>query len=172
MLWCYQQLAAHLEAEGARVLRSDAVGPVPRSGTGGSGGRSVWWHGAVAVVTDGHSLLADDGLDLGEEWLFTVGRPDLVVADRGFAAAAAAAGHETIACADLDAVALEVAARQGLAIVVVPVDDCCAPAAYSSLVERLTQPVAVPAARPVPGGPGGGGESHSTTPAPGAYAAP
>jgi hypothetical protein len=107
------------------------------------------------VVTDGASVLADDGRGAAEEWLFAVGRPDLVIADHGFAAAALAAGHETIAFADLDAVVLGVAARRDRPVWLVPLDDRRPPEAYSPIVAELTAP-----------GP------HSTTPAPGTYAAP
>jgi hypothetical protein len=128
------------------VLAYEAFGPF-------AGGRSLWWIDGVAVVTDGLGILADDGLVAGPEWLFAVGRPDLVVADRGFAGAALAAGHETVAFADLDAAVFGVAARRGQPVRLVPVDERRPPEAYRSIVGALTAP-----------GP------HSTTPAPGTYA--
>ena len=48
----------------------------------GPAGRRVRWVDGVAVLTDGARLLADDSVDAAEEWLFTLARPDLVVADR------------------------------------------------------------------------------------------
>jgi len=179
MLGWYQELAAHLEAAGATVLRSNAASAVAPT-AGRPSARSVWWVGGVAVVTDGRSIRADDGLGLTEDWLFGVGRPDLVVADRGFAAAAAAAGHPTLVPADLDAVALEVAARRGAPVVTIPVDCGRPPEAYRALLgllvarlggagppERL-EALAGPRPEPDPGM----RLPHSTTPTTGAYAAP
>jgi hypothetical protein len=84
-----------------------------------------------------------------------VGRPEIVVADRGFAAAALGAGLETVAFADLDAAVLGVAARRDHPVRLVPLDERRPPEAYAPIVAVLTAP------RP-----------HSTTPAPDAYAAP
>ena len=92
----------------------------------------------MAVVTDGVSLLADPTARCADDWLFAVGRPDLVVADRGFAAAAVGAGLETIAFADVDAVVLGVAARRDRPVRVIPLDEQRPPGAYEPLVEALT----------------------------------
>lgn len=188
MLGCYQELARVLAGAGATVLRSNA--PAPERGTAAHSAPSIWWVGGVAVVTDGRSLRADDGAPqtdhrsaLAGDWLFGVGRPDLVIADRGFAAAAAAAGHRTVAPADVDAVALEVVARRGAPVTIVPLDCGRPPEAYAPLVALLTTRLTGLEARPGGGGPSvGGGPSggdprtgrppHSTTPPPGAYAAP
>jgi hypothetical protein len=106
--------------------------------------RRVWWVDGVAVVTDGESLLADASVAAAEEWLFVLSRPDLVVADRTFAGSALATGLEVVALADLDAVALAVAAWRGLAVRVTPLDQHRAPAAYEPLLgvleEALRQP--------------------------------
>ena len=96
----------------------------------GPGGRRVRWIDHVAVLTDGAALLADVSVEATEEWLFTLARPDLVVADHLFAGVASACGIEVVAFADLDAVALAVAAWQGRAVRVVPLDDRRPPAAY------------------------------------------
>lgn len=189
MLGCYQALVPLLGAAGATVLRSNA--PANRAATGVAGSApSIWWVGGVAVVTDGRSLRADDGIrfmddrsGLADDWLFGVGRPDLVVADRGFAAAAVAAGNRTIAPADVDAVALAVVARRGAPVTTIPLDCGRPPEAYAPLVTlltaRLTGLEADPNADPDPGdaggrsnGAGAGRTPHSTTPSPGAYAAP
>lgn len=164
LLGCYQELARHLGIAGARILRSNAPRPdasVP------SANRAVWWVGDVAVATDGRSLRADDGAGLPAEWLFGVGRPALVVADRGFAAAAIAAKLPTLAFADLDAVALGVMAGRGGPVTAVPLDCGRPPEAYEAMVALLTA-----ALRPVAHSPGEARLPHSTTPAPGAYAAP
>ncbi|HEU5300761.1 MAG TPA: phosphatase [Acidimicrobiia bacterium] len=189
MLGCYQELAHLLTAAGATVLRSNA----PAHGSAAGAERSpwsIWWVGGVAVATDGRALRADDGAlrtdhrsALAGDWLFGVGRPDLVIADRGFAAAAVAAGHRTVAPADVDAVALEVVARRGAPVTIVPLDCGRPPEAYAPLVALLMARVAGLEAGPGPGGPSGparpsGGDPrtgrppHSTTPPPGAYAAP
>ena len=86
-------------------------------------------------------LLGDDacaGL-AAEELLFTLGHPDLVVADRTFAGHALACGLEVVAFAGLDALALAVAAWRGLAVRVVPLDERRPPGAYEPLVELLDQ---------------------------------
>jgi hypothetical protein len=131
LLACYCGLVAALAPTDARVVDVGVFGPI-------AAGRSLWWVDSVAVVTDGTSLLADDGETCGDEWLFAVGRPDLVVADRGFAAAAVGAGLETIAFADVDAAVLGVAARREHPVRVVPLDDQRPPGAYDPLVEALT----------------------------------
>jgi hypothetical protein len=131
LLPLYRGLAASVTAEGAEVLVCD------RQAVDGAAEQVLWWHDGVAVVSDGRSVLADDGLLAGREWLFAVGRPELAIADPGFAAAALAEGHQTIAFADLDALALGVAARRGLPVCVVPIHDGRPPTAYDVILERL-----------------------------------
>ena len=60
-----------------------------------------------------------------------------MIADRGFAAAAVAAGIETIALADVDAVVLGVAARREHPVRVVPIDEQRPPGAYTPLCSAL-----------------------------------
>jgi len=103
----------------------------------GRAGRRVWWVGDVAVVSDGHALLPVVGTEAADEWLFTIGRPKLVVADRGFAGAALAAGIETVAFAGLDAPVFAVAAARGLPCTVVPLDDSCPPGAYEPIAQLI-----------------------------------
>jgi hypothetical protein len=144
----------------------------------GRGDRALWWHDQVAVVVADGALVRDDGLEAGDEWLFAVGRPDLVVGDRGFAAAGLAAGHETIALADFDALALGVAQRRGLPVRLVPLAMGCPPAAYAPLIEAVTDrssptDAAQGVEAPVTGDPDAVTHTpHSTTCAPGAYAPP
>ena len=113
------------------MLACDRFGPVDPAA------RWLWWHDGVAVVTDGASLAPDDGIAVGPEWLFAVGRPDLAIADHGYAGAAVAAGIETLAFADLDAVALGVAELRHLPVQVVPLHDGAHPAAYAPLAARI-----------------------------------
>jgi Phosphatase len=97
----------------------------------------LWWLDGVAAVTDGENLLAHSSAAAADELLFVLPRPDLVVADGWFAGAALGAGLEVVAAADFDAVALAVAAWRGMAIRVVPLDECRAPHAYLPLLETL-----------------------------------
>jgi hypothetical protein len=149
LLPLYRGLAAALTSNGAEVLACE------HQAVDGAAEQVLWWHDGVAVVSDGLSVLADDGLLAGRDWLFAVGRPKLAIGDHGFAAAAVAEGHQTIALADLDALALGVAARRGLPVCVVPIHDGRPPAAYEVILERLA-----------PHRARGTHESHSTTPAP------
>jgi hypothetical protein len=99
--------------------------------------RRLWWVDGVAVVTDGESLLAHNGATAADELFFVLPTPDLVVADGWFAGRALAAGLEVVAFADLDAIALAVAAWRGMAIRVVPLDGSRTPQAYTPLLEVL-----------------------------------
>jgi hypothetical protein len=131
LLPVYRRLAARAGAEGAEVLDGGET-------TGfGPSGRRVRWVAHVAVLTDGAALLADAPSEATDEWLFTLPRPDLVVADHTYAGVAAACGLEVVAFADLDAIALAVAAWQGRAVRIVPLDDRRAPAAYAGLLDLL-----------------------------------
>lgn len=131
-----QWVAGDAAARGADVVTSTAAS------FDGSGRRDLWWIGDVAVVTDGHALLAHDGVSGADDWLFAVGRPDLVVADRGFAGTAVRAGVEVIAWADLDAPALSLAAARGRSIMVVPLDEQRPAPAYDAVIAVLDDPPA------------------------------
>jgi hypothetical protein len=138
LLQVYRRLAARAGAEGAAVLTNDeTVGFGPA-------GRRVRWIDQVAVLTDGAALLADDGVEAAEEWLFALARPDLVVADHSYAGVASASGLEVVAFADLDAVALAVASWQGRALRVVPLDDRRPPTAYAGLLDLLESLASAP----------------------------
>jgi len=148
LLQLYRRLAARAGAEGAEVLAGDeTVGFGPA-------GRRVRWVDQVAVLTDGAALLADDGVEAAEEWLFALAHPDLVVADHSYAGVASARGLEVVAFADLDAVALAVAAWQGRAVRVVPLDDRRPPTSYAGLLDLLEAVASAPVdpltALPVP----------------------
>jgi hypothetical protein len=131
LLTVHRRFAARAAAEGADVLVARETAGV------GPAGRRVRWVDHVAVLTDGAALLADDSIEAAEEWLFTLARPDLVVADHAYAGVASAAGLEVVAFADLDAVALAVAAWQGRALRVIPLDDRRPPSAYAGLLDLL-----------------------------------
>ncbi len=147
LLGCHAALARLAAAAGATVLDPGQAGPFAAAGRARA---RLWWIEGVAVVTDGEGLLADAGLEAGPEMLFEVPRPDLVVADRGFAGAAVASGIEVVALADLDAMALAVAAARGLPVTVVPLHERRPAAAYSVLTERLGVTPGAPPAPPAP----------------------
>jgi hypothetical protein len=131
LLPLYRRLVARAGAAGAEVLSADETAVLAPSG------RRVRWIDKVAVLTDGAALLADDSVDAANEWLFTLARPDLVVCDRTYAGVAVGAGLEAVAFADLDALALAVAAWQGRALRIVPLDDRRPPRAYAGLLDLL-----------------------------------
>jgi hypothetical protein len=66
-------------------------------------------------------------------------RPDLVIADHGWAGAAAEAGITTIGLADTNDPAMFVGAEEGKVAVAVPLDDNVAPAHYLPLAEHLVR---------------------------------
>lgn len=129
LLPLHRRLAALAAAEGGEVLTGDETASF------GPTGRRVRWIDDVAVLTDGAALLAVDSVEAAQEWIFTIARPDLVVADHSYAGVAVGSGLEVVAFADLDAVALAVAAWQGRAVRIVPLDDRRPPAAYNGLLE-------------------------------------
>ncbi len=131
LLPLYRRFVARVEAAGGEVLCAD------ESGSFGPGSRRLRWIDKIAMLTDHESLLGDDSVDAANELLFTLPRPDLVVADRTYAGVAAGSGLEVVAFADLDAVALAVAAWQGRAIRIVPLDERRPPRAYAPLLDRL-----------------------------------
>jgi hypothetical protein len=134
----YRRLGARAAAEGAHILTAEETTRFD------PGNRRVRWVDQVAVLTDGAALLADDSLEAAEEWLFTIAHPELVVADHQYAGVASATGLEVVAFADLDAIALAVAAWQGRAIRVVPLDDRRPPPAYAPLLDLLEELASAP----------------------------
>ena len=147
LLGLAQWIAGDLADRGATLLVASTAS------LEGPARRELWWVGDVGVVTDGESLLADDVAVGGHDWLFAVGRPDLVVADRGFAGAAVRAGIETIAWADLDAPALSVAAARGRPVLVVPLAEQRPASAYDAVIRVLDEPADDPADDPGGAGP-------------------
>jgi hypothetical protein len=65
--------------------------------------------------------------------------PDLVVADHGWAGAAAEAGIDTLGYADCNDPALFVAEEEGKPIVTVPLDDNIPPQHYDPLAAYLLE---------------------------------
>jgi hypothetical protein len=133
LLPLYRVLATAVDDEGGRVLTREETAVI------GPGSQRLWWIDQVAVLTDRGSLLGHDHVEAARELLFVLERPDLVVADRTFAGVALASGLEVVAFADLDAVALAVAAWRGRSIRVVPLDDHRPPQTYQPLLDLLDQ---------------------------------
>jgi hypothetical protein len=122
----YRETAALARAAGARVLRP-ADGRSWRDDRGGR--RDVRYLGDVAVLTDGRSTLHTHAPDAMERILDDA-RPDLVVADHGFAGAAIEAGINVVSVADVNDPALIVARALGRGDAVVVMDDNVALEAY------------------------------------------
>lgn len=135
LLPLHQHFARLTLEAGGHLLDSGEAGPLT---AGGRAALRLWWLGGVAVLTDGDVLLADPGIEAIDELLFTVPYPDLVVADRGFAGGALRAGIEVVAIADLDALALGLAACRGLPVTVVPMHERRPASAYAELEPLLT----------------------------------
>ncbi len=137
LLPLHQHFARMSRAAGGHVLDAGEAGPIRAAGRAAVWS---WWVGGVAVLTDGDALLADAGIEAFDELLFTVPYPDLVVADRGYAGGALRAGIEVVALADVDAIALGLAARRGLPVTMVPLQERRPPAAYGALETLLSLP--------------------------------
>jgi len=123
----YRAIDRLLTERGAKV-------PTPARGTRWRDDRLphdwfIDYFGGVAMLTDDteprHTHRPDAMRRILDE-----ARPDLVVADHGFAGAAIEAGVETIGVADVNDPALIVAKAQGRTEVVVVMDDHVDPAAY------------------------------------------
>ena len=116
----YGAIAELAEARGARIVRPGEG--IFWSDLGAGRRWTIAFHGAVGMVTDEerprHSHRPDP-----MEVMLTAERPDLVVADHGFAGAAIEAGVETLSVADVNDPALIVAKAQGRTDIVVVLDD-------------------------------------------------
>lgn len=131
LLGLYRAVAALAAHAGGRVLAADETPPMR---VDGHPGRRLWWVGGVGVLTDGSSLLATSAPECGEELLFELlDRPDLLVGDGVYAAAALRAGIPVVALAGLESVVFGVAARRGSPVTVVPLDETRPPSAYAAL---------------------------------------
>lgn len=142
LLPVHQAVAAWAEEAGATVVGVDvASNPDPvwvAAPVGGDvrrmSGVHVWHqHGGVP-----HTHFAEPMLTLLDR-LRVDGQsmPDLVVADHGWAGAAASAGLRTVGYADCNDPALFVAEAQGQVEVAVPLDDNVLPQHYEPLIDYL-----------------------------------
>lgn len=139
------RLASFARACGAEVLIESQTGEIRADGRAG---RRLRWVNDVAVLTDGDSLLATNGVEAGEELLFFLPRPQLVVADGGIAGAAFADKLQVVSFSDLDMVALGVAAvREPDRMLAVPLVTTQPPSAYGPLLDGGLRP---PGSQPWP----------------------
>ena len=127
--------AARLAAAGAQVLtpaegrRIVADHLHPRS--------HIRYLGRVAMLSNGADFLHTHAAEPREALLAAGPRPDLVLADHGWAGAAAQSGITTIGLADTNDPALFVGAEEGRVAVAVPLDDNVAPSRYIPLADHL-----------------------------------
>lgn len=132
----YGAIAELAAARGARTARP---------GEGSSWGDpdlshdwTIAYHGAVGMVTDGERPRHTHRPDAMRRML-SEERPDLVVADHGFAGAAIESGVETLSIADVNDPALIVAKAQGRTDVVVVLDDHVPPEAYWPCFQAIAE---------------------------------
>ncbi|UWZ35443.1 phosphatase [Dactylosporangium roseum] len=149
MIEVHLAIAAALRAAGCELLLP-APGAVFAS-LGRYDGReyqlAVRYVGGVAVAAERGIALwhthSPDGMRimLAELERQGAGLPDLVVADHGFAGAAAAAGLDVVAFADSNDPALFIAEAEGRVSVTVPIDDNVQPHLYGPVSEFLLEGV-------------------------------
>ena len=123
----YRQLERLSVAHGAAVIRP-AAGERWRD-PDRDHDWTIGYLSGVAMITDGRAPRHTHRPDAMERMLARE-RPDLVLADHGFAGAAIEAGVETVSVADVNDPALLVAKAQGRTEVVVVMDDHVPPEAY------------------------------------------
>jgi hypothetical protein len=99
---------------------------------------TIAYHGAVGMVTDPERPRHTHWPEAMRRML-AADRPDLVVADHGFAGAAIDAGVETLSIADVNDPALIVARAQGRTEVVVVLDDHVPPENYWPCFQAVAQ---------------------------------
>lgn len=147
VLSLHLRAAAALAAAGCEVLTPAAERRVaaehlpPRA--------RIRYLGDVAMLSNGADFLHTHAAEPMQLLLADGARPDLVLADHGWAGAAAQAGITTIGLADTNDPAMFVGAEEGKVTVAVPLDDNVAPALYLPLADRLLRHLA-----PTPAPPG------------------
>jgi hypothetical protein len=138
LLALYLPLAVALAAAGCQVVTPGAEQWVSVFGES----RRIRYVGGVATVGTGGDLLHTHSPEPMQQILrWGTARPDLLVADHGWAGAAAQAGWDVVGFADTNDPALFVAAAEGRLDVVVPLDDNVDPAAYVLLAAHLARDI-------------------------------
>jgi hypothetical protein len=133
MLGLYQQLCLAMRDAGAKVSR-------PGDGLAFSfhgHRRRIVYVGRVAVLASNANLYHTHHAHPMELVLEQAGEVDLVVADHGWAGAAAERGIDLVAVADINDPALAMAKAEGRVGVVLGMDDNVLPAAYDPVADYL-----------------------------------
>lgn len=141
LLPLYQALARALSDGGATLLTPmEDVDLTPPEGRD-----RRWWFryfDGVAVLLAGVDLLHTHESWPMDALLDSPDVPDLVLADHGFAGAAASRGLETLCLTDVNDPAIAVAWEDGLIRVAVPLDDNLPPRAYAPIQDYLVGRIA------------------------------
>lgn len=134
LLALYVPLLVELAAAGCEIVTPAAETWVRI----GDRQRRIRYVGGVATVGTGGDLLHTHAPEPMQAILAAgIEPPDLVIADHGWAGAAGQAGWPVLGFADTNDPALFVAAEEGKARVVVPLDDNVDPAGYAPLAAYL-----------------------------------
>lgn len=148
----YRRLASVATAAGARVLDVNALPFASPDGIRvplADEHQALWCTGGVTCVYRGGSLMhthSPEPMDALLDRLDELGiRPDLVIADHGWAGAAGRRGLPVLALADCNDPAVFVAEAQGSIEVVVPIDDGLAVHLYEPVIDYVLAGVAEPA---------------------------
>jgi len=126
-------VAAHLAAAGCEVVEPGAGDAVAADHLPARA--QIRYLGGVAMLSNGADFLHTHAPEPMQHILAGGARPGLVVADHGWAGAAAQAGITTIGLAVTNDPALFVGAEEGKVAVAVPLDDNVPPAAYRPLAD-------------------------------------
>lgn len=143
----YGRIASALQEAGCEVIAPLEDVRLERPADlhqGGDRGPMLWrYFDEVGVFCVGWRLVHTH-----ESWpmdaLLDAETPDLVIADHGFAGAAAARGIPTIAITDVNDPAISVGWQDGLFEAAIPLDDNLAPRLYLKLAELSVDAIGVP----------------------------
>ncbi|PPH14373.1 taurine ABC transporter ATPase [Rathayibacter sp. AY1G1] len=148
----YRRFAAAATERGARVIDVNALPFAAPDGIRvplADEHQALWCTGGVTCVYRGGGLQhthSPEPMEALLDRLDELGvRPDLVVADHGFAGAAGRRGLPVIAIADCNDPAVFVAEAQGSIEVVVPIDDGLAVHLYEPVIDFVLRALSEPA---------------------------